>query len=399
MNEKVEADEVWRAKWSTVLGVLILVSLGFTAKDSTLTVKVNEPDSDVQVFDEDGKIEIVKRIDAKGTITIPVDPGKHRLNVSKNGFNVFTKDFEIVLGGKKTITAKLVRKKEDKEAVKWRKRVGNLPVEQQVEAVVKKLQELNPGFDGNTTHKIEDGVVTELKFLTNDVTDISPIRALGGLMTLNCSGEHPSQGKLSDLSPLQGMMLTSLVVTETPVTDLSPLKGMPVTTLNITRTPVFDISPLKDMPLTFFSCYGTQVADLSPLKNMKLTYLICNGSKVQNLSPLKGMPMTCLECSGTEIIDLTPLKGMPLSSLTIGKTLVSDLSPLKEMKLATLQCNDTHVSNLSPLAGMPLKVLSFDFTPESDTTLLRSFGTLETINGKPVTEFWKEVEAQKKGTK
>jgi hypothetical protein len=38
-----------------------------------------------------------------------------------------------------------------------------LPAEKQIEAVSKKLQELNPGFDGKVTNKkIENSVVTEL---------------------------------------------------------------------------------------------------------------------------------------------------------------------------------------------------------------------------------------------
>ena len=49
--------------------------------------------------------------------------------------------------------------------------------------LAKKLQELNPGFDGKVTDwdgngapKIENGVVTELSFLADNVTDISPVR-------------------------------------------------------------------------------------------------------------------------------------------------------------------------------------------------------------------------------
>ena len=44
----------------------------------------------------------------------------------------------------------------------WMKEVAALPAEKQVEAVAKKLQELNPGFDGKVTPKIENGVVTKL---------------------------------------------------------------------------------------------------------------------------------------------------------------------------------------------------------------------------------------------
>ena len=51
------------------------------------------------------------------------------------------------------------------------KSVAAMPAEKQVEAVIKKLMELNPGFDGKVTGidgkgtpKIENGVVTELGF-------------------------------------------------------------------------------------------------------------------------------------------------------------------------------------------------------------------------------------------
>ena len=57
----------------------------------------------------------------------------------------------------------------------WLKQVAALPAEKQVEAVAKKLKELNPDFDGKVTPKIEKGVVTELIFVTDNVTDISPV--------------------------------------------------------------------------------------------------------------------------------------------------------------------------------------------------------------------------------
>ncbi len=44
---------------------------------------------------------------------------------------------------------------------------------------------------------------------------------------------------------------------------------------------------------------------------------------------------------------------------------------------------------------MPLKELGCDFKPERDTEILRSIKTLETINGKPAAEFWKEVDAKR----
>ena len=44
---------------------------------------------------------------------------------------------------------------------------------------------------------------------------------------------------------------------------------------------------------------------------------------------------------------------------------------------------------------MPVKFLECDFKPERDTAILRSIKTLETINGKPIKEFWAEVDAKK----
>ncbi len=138
---------------------------------------------------------------------------------------------------------------------KWMKDVAALPAEKQVEAVAKKLQELNPGFDGvvmgkeeNGTPKIERGVVTELGFLTDNVTDVSPVRALAKLKVLRCSSSGNGKGKLADLSPLTGTSLTALYLHGTNVSDLSPLKGMSLTKLSMSwSTKVFDLSPLQGM--------------------------------------------------------------------------------------------------------------------------------------------------------
>ena len=99
----------------------------------------------------------------------------------------------------------------------------------------------------------------------------------------------------------------------------------------------------------------------------------------------------------SNIVDLSPLRELVgLKSLAIANTKVSDLSPLKEMKLKELCIESTLVVDLSPLRGMPLRALRLDFQPERDAEILRSIKTLETINDKPATEFWREVEEQKK---
>ena len=155
----------------------------------------------------------------------------------------------------------------------WLKDVGALPAEAQVVAVVKKLQELNPRFDGKETHKVEKGVITELQFTADDVTDISPVRALTALKTLRCSGTFAGSRKLCDLSPLRGMSLKHLECAYTQLSDLSPLREMPLTLLQCAFTPVFDLSPLTETPLTYLYCTKTKVADISPLRGLPLKEL------------------------------------------------------------------------------------------------------------------------------
>ncbi len=298
----------------------------------------------------------------------------------------------------------------------WIKQAAALPAEKQVEAVVAKLKELNPGFDGiGMDHKIEGGVATELHFSPDQVKDVSPLRALTELRKLSCRG---SDGKslLTDLTPLKAMRLTWLDCNRTLVSDLAPLKGMPLMYLDCGFTHVSDLSPLVGMPLTYLDCSVTQAADLAPLKDMKLTYLDCNTTPVADLRPLtgmtlrqlyfyrtqvsdlsalKGMKLEKLDCSGTKVRDLAPLKGMKLTYLHCAATPISDLAPLTGMPLTELFCDQTTASDLSPLQGMPLKTLWCDFKPERDAAILRTIKTLETINGKPAAEFWKDVDAKK----
>ncbi len=143
----------------------------------------------------------------------------------------------------------------------WLTMVAALPAEKQVDAVAVKLKELNKGFDGQVMYLIDHGMVTEFTLLTDRVTDISPLRALRKLTTLSCAGGWSGGSKLSDLTPLKEMKLTSLSCYNTQVADLTPLKGMKLTTLNCGNTRVSDLKPLTDMKLTSLECYSTPVKD------------------------------------------------------------------------------------------------------------------------------------------
>ena len=62
-------------------------------------------------------------------------------------------------------------------------------------------------------HKIQDGVVTEFRVVTEQVTDIAPMRVFNALRVLDCGGTQGTparKSQLADLTPLKGMNLTQL---------------------------------------------------------------------------------------------------------------------------------------------------------------------------------------------
>ncbi len=292
----------------------------------------------------------------------------------------------------------------------WLDMVAKLPAKDQVEAVKAELIKRNPGFDGNVTPIFGKDSVIGVEFLADNVTDLSPVRAFPGLQKLFCGGSHNAgaQGRIADLSPLRGMQLTEMRVTNnlrisdltplkdmklkslmcyhTQVSDLSPLKGMPLVALDCSYTQVSDLAPLRDMKLVTLSVGVTNVVDLAPLKGMPLTTLDCYKTKVSDLKPLKGMPLRSVICYHTQVSDLAPLKDAPITRLECSYTLVADLAPLKDMRLTSLSCRYSKVSDLSPLRGMPLETLGCDFNKDRDAEILRSIKSLEKINEKPAAD-------------
>jgi len=377
----------FKGRWSVIVAVLVTLfgSVGLTeaigvtdfhgtvirllSPEGTLVVEVDDPGVSVKIDAAD----IV--ITGAGMKEIRLQPGQYLVEATKNGKLVSQELVNVTKNGRRVVRVSREAPPATKiatpspEVSAWERVVAALSAAEQVRAVGARLKELNPNFEGTLVPTIENGVVRELVFNTDDVTDISPVRGLTRLRSLKCTGFGDRNS---------------------PLTDLSPLSGLPLRTLVLAKGELFDLSPLKGMPLTEFKCYGTRVDDLSPLRGMKLRVLDCDSTKVRDLSPLKGMPLETFVLSrkaedltalagmntlehlyfeGTTISDLSPLKGMKLTTLTMCTNPVSDLSPLKGMKLTFLHCGATWVSDLSPLNGMPLTHLNCAGTKVTDASL------------------------------
>jgi WD40 repeat protein len=273
------------------------------------------------------------------------------------------------------------------------KRIAALPAAEQVEEVRKELMRRNPGFDCEVGHKIEGGVVTEFRIVTDHVTDISPIRVWNALRVLDCRGPqagHDPKGILADLTPLQGMNLTRLISLD--------LSSMPVRDAGLVY-----FKPCKD--LNYLGLDSTRVGDagLANFKDCKkLVWATLARTKASDagLADFKDCEeLTKLDLDGTQVTDagLAHFKGHKnLSWLRLSATQVSDagLAHLKDIPLAQLMIYNTQITDLTPLQGMPLEEIRL--TPRNITRgveILREMKSLKTIGidwirSWPAAEFW-----------
>jgi serine/threonine protein kinase len=226
------------------------------------------------------------------------------------------------------------------------KRIATLPAVEQVEEVRQQLMRRNPGFDGKVEHKIEDGIVTEFRIVTDNVTDIAPIPAFNALRVLACSGTWNS-GQLADLTPLEGMNLSGLRHLElwnTKVTDAGMVYFKDCNNLIFLELPFTRVSDaglihFKDCKtLTHLELGGTKVGDAETtnIKNFKdLTHLYLYRTKVSDayLAQLKGMPLKVVWIYHTDVTDLTSLQGMPPEDVRFTpKNITQGLDILRSIK-------------------------------------------------------------------
>jgi len=345
--------------WNIAAGVLLILAIGVGISEATgitnvrttvirwltpkgtLVVEVDDPAVSVAIDGEDMVIT------GAGVNEIRLKPGRHTFRATRDGKVVCNELVTVAVRGRQVVR---VRREGDlgPAAAAWAKSVAALPVEKQEQAVTARLKALNPGFDGTVEITSASALIPRLSIHGDGLQDVSPLRALSNIHSIVSRNKNFA---LADLSPMQGMKLTEVVLHYSAVSDLMPLRGMKLVHLDCTASQnLADLSPLQGMPLRMLSIPNTKVNDLSPLKGMKLDYLNCEGTAVSDLSPLEGMP------------------------------------------LSTLDITNTDVSNISPLKGLPLKEIRLDFRPERDAAVLRTLTTLEAINGQPTAAFWKVLD-------
>jgi serine/threonine protein kinase/Leucine-rich repeat (LRR) protein len=301
------------------------------------------------------------------------------------------------------------------------KRIAALPAAEQVEEVRKELMRRNPGFDGKFDHKIEDGVVTELRIVTDKVTDIAPIRVFNALRDLECSGTWTNgpNGVLADLTPLEGMNLAGLdrlCLGNTKVTDagmaiFKDCKNLVRLELWFTNLTDAGVAHFKDCKnLTSLNLGGTRVSDaglahFKDCKNLVKLELWCKNLTDAGLAHFKDCKnLNLLNVAETHVTDAGLIQFKDCKALThlyLGGTKeVTDagLAQFKGTPLVVLWIQNTGITDLSPLHDMPLREIRL--TPKKITQgldLLRSMKSLKTIGAEvdkawPAAEFWERYD-------
>lgn len=158
------------------------------------------------------------------------------------------------------------------------------------------------------------------------VTDIGPLRGmpLKELQLQFCS--------IRDITPLGGMPLTKLHLGNLLATDFSVIRGMLINDLSIQLSEFSDLTLLQNMPLEHLNLgYNPRLSDLGPLRGMKLRTLVLNKTSISDLRPLRGMQLYSLHLCDTPVRDLSPLSGIPLHALFLGGTQMCDFRSLADI--------------------------------------------------------------------
>ncbi len=203
--------------------------------------------------------------------------------------------------------------------------------------------------------------LSTLSLTGNNLSDISPLSTLGGLVYLDLS-----DNAISDLRPLSNLHeLKTLYIDNNPVTDFSALYSLPQLEMLSIRGIGITADQLKELSAALPNCaihcetaqetvseitlggatFKTDTTELN-LSNMGI-------SDISALRACKGLKK--LDITGNSVSDLTPLMDLPaLEWLNIKDNTVTDLRPLMGLgHLRYLNAEGNGITGTAAFSSMP----------------------------------------------
>ena len=239
----------------------------------------------------------------------------------------------------------------------------------------------------------------------NDISDISPLGTLRGLLFLdlnntqvsdltplssltNLSALRINNNDISDLTTLSSLTsLRSLYMNNNRVSDLSPLGSLVgLDTLEMSNNEISDLTPLHTLTaLRRLHLNNNRIDDLTPLHTLTgIHTLRLEDNQIGNLSGLQSLTvLTSLQLNNNRISDLTPLHSLEdLRELQLEDNRIGDLSGLQSLtELTTLQLHNNRISDLTPLQPLTgLRHLRLEDNLIGDIEALRSMTELSNLN-------------------
>ncbi len=217
--------------------------------------------------------------------------------------------------------------------------------------------------------------VSSLKITNAKISGLKPLQSMKlRSLTLNACG-------IASLEDLKGLPLTELACNNNPISSLEPLKNMPLKHLSLSNCALYSIRPLKDMPLETLDLSYNDIRDLSGIPVRHLSVLNFSYNRVASLHPLIGAPLKDLNLNGNRVEDLSPLRNMPLERLDAGNNRISSLSPIGLLPLRSLNMDENRVGSIQPLqTSKTLTDFSIAGNFLSDLSPLKQVQTLEKLN-------------------
>lgn len=183
--------------------------------------------------------------------------------------------------------------------------------------------------------------------------------------------------RIDDLSPLEGLHLSSLDIQGNFVDDLAPLGAMTtLTDLSAGRNPIDDLSPLSSLPyLKHISLQQAAVSDIAPLAEItSLRSADLFDIPCADFSPLAAMPMLesvkISDSSAGDVAVVTANKR--LKEIAAHRCGITSLEMFKA--LPDLEHLDLWENKISDLSGIEahenLRYLNLNYTPVKDLTPL-----------------------------
>jgi serine/threonine protein kinase len=174
----------------------------------------------------------------------------------------------------------------------WKDTFATTPRDKLADELTAEFRRRNTGFHGDVLMQFGDrGVVDGISIQSDAVFDLTPIQAVPGLAGLWCKGSRPRAGSLEDLTPLAGLGLSSLDVSNTRVHNLSAVRTLrphdAIYYLCVAGTRVESLEPLRDVRLQVFDLRDTPVKNLEPLTKSSIQSISFDWPDGPDPAPLK----------------------------------------------------------------------------------------------------------------